>query len=300
MEGERTNRTMRYEGIVIRPPSEADSYLLQVTHGCSHNRCTFCGTYLDKKFSVKPFSRIEEEVRLARRAYPRVRRIFLCDGDALVLPAAELVPILQLLNDAFPELQRIGIYGTAQNILSQPAGDLRAFRELKLGILYLGLESGDDEVLERVKKGVSSAEMIRAAERLHQSGIKLSLIVLLGLGGAEGSLRHAQQSARVVNRMNPRFLSVLTLMLVPGTALHARAERGEFSLPSQMGMLQELREFIAGLELDGCVFRTNHASNYLPLKGRLPHDKDHMLATLDQVLRNGEYSKLRPEFLRGL
>ena len=291
---------MRYEGIVIRPPSEADSYLLQVTFGCSHNRCTFCGTYLDKKFGIKSFEEIREEVRLARRTYREVRRIFLCDGDALVLPPAELVPILELLNDTFPELQRIGIYGTAQNILSRGVDDLTRLRELKLGILYLGLESGDDSVLARVKKGVTSDEMIGAAQCLRSTGIKLSLIVLLGLGGNKGSMDHARLSAGVVNRMQPRFLSVLTLMLVPGTVLYRQAKGGDFRLPSQMGMLKELREFIAGLEIDGCVFRTNHASNYLPLKGRLPHDKAKLLAVLDEVISKEDTLRLRPEFLRGL
>ncbi len=289
---------MRYRGVIIRPPSEAESYILQVTYGCSHNACTFCPTYKGTHFQPRPLREIEEDIRMAARMMPRTRRVFLADGNALCLPAESLMYILGLLKESFPYLERIGIYANGRDINDKSEKELRSLAELGMGIVYLGLESGDDDVLRRVRKLDSSEEMVRAVLKAKRCGILTSVIVLLGLGGREGSLRHAELSARAVSMMNPHYLSALTLMLVPGTPLYRQWERGEFHLPDTEGMLRELRHFIACCQLENCVFRTNHASNYLPLRGVLSRDRDRLLEIIDEASHRPEM--LRPEYMRGL
>jgi radical SAM superfamily enzyme YgiQ (UPF0313 family) len=284
--------------MIIRPPSEARSYLLQVTYGCSYNKCAFCGTYLDKPFAIRDVDDVLEDIGMAGRMYPRTRRAFLCDGNALVLPTSRLVTILEGLSEVFPALQRVGTYANARDILKKGAGDLEILREKKLGIIYLGLESGSDEILRDMNKGETSESMTRAVRLVEECGIKTSVIVILGIGGREKSELHALESARVASRMNPRFLSCLTLMLVPGTPLHARFERGEFELLRPLEMLKEIEVIVENLDLDGTIFRANHASNYLPLKGRFPQDKERLLEEIRAGLR-GQHP-LRPDFLRGL
>jgi radical SAM superfamily enzyme YgiQ (UPF0313 family) len=291
---------MRYHGTVIRPPSEADSYILQVTYGCSHNCCTFCGTYLDKPFRPRETSQVLEDIELASRIIPDTRRVFLADGDALVLSTERLIRILDALGSAFPNLERVGMYANAQNILRKSASDLETLRQKGLGILYLGLESGSDEVLARIKKGATAAEMIEAIRKAKQAGLLESVIGILGLAGPQGSAQHAKLTGQVVSRMDPDYFSMLTLMLVPGTPLHRHWQAGEFQLLEADEMLIELRQMIENLDgLTRCVFRTNHASNYLPLRGTLPEDKARLLATLDNALARGKQA-LRPEAWRGL
>lgn len=289
---------MRFRGLVIRPPSEAGSYILQVTYGCSHNACTFCPTYKGVRFQPRPLEEIEEDIRAAGRLIPFTRRVFLADGNALCLPTEKLEFILRRLREAFPRLERVGVYANGRDINQKSERELRRLADLGLGIVYLGLESGDDEVLRRVQKLDSSEEMVEAVIKAKECGLLTSVIVLLGLGGKEGSLRHARMSAEAVSKMNPHYLSALTLMVVPGTPLYRQWEKGEFVLPDQRGLLEELREFIAACRLEGCVFRTNHASNYLPLKGILSKDKKRLLEVIDEAFRRPEM--LRPEFLRGL
>jgi radical SAM superfamily enzyme YgiQ (UPF0313 family) len=284
---------------VIRPPSEAGSFLLQVTYGCSHNRCTFCVTYKFTRFGVRPFEKVENDIRLASKYNPAIRRVFLCDGDAMCLPTDELVRILDCLNECFPELERVGIYANARDILAKSPAELETLSSKKLGIAYMGLESGNDYILDRVKKGATSGEMIQAVRKAQESGIDMSVIVLLGLGSNEMSRRHAIDSADVVNRMNPRYLSALTLMLLPGTSLFRDYQKGKFELMNPTSILQELKWFLEKVELEGdCTFRTNHASNYLPIGGTLPVDKERML----DVVRLGlsDSSLLRPESFRAL
>jgi radical SAM superfamily enzyme YgiQ (UPF0313 family) len=289
---------LRYEGAVFRPPSEANSYLLQVTLGCSHNKCAFCASYMDKRFRVRPEREVLEDIAMASKAMPGTRRVFLCDGDAMVLKTDRLLRILDALDDAFPQLQRVGIYANARDILKKSEEELRSLREKKLGIAYLGMESGSDEILASICKGATSDDMIRAVRKAEDSGLKASVILILGLGGRAKSREHALASARVASAMNPRFLSCLMLMLVPGTPMHDAYARGEFEPLSPEELMQELRLFVEHLELDGTVFRANHASNYLPLGGRFPKDKEAVLAQIDAAIR-GE-TGLRPEFLRGL
>ena len=291
---------MRYHGMVIRPPSEADSYILQVTYGCSHNRCTFCGTYADKPFRARRTEEVLEDVALARSQLPDTRRVFLADGNALVLDTERLVAILDALNAAFPRLRRVGIYANARDILGKTDADLAALRQRKLEIVYLGLESGSDEVLRRIRKGITAAEMVEGVHKARRAGMRTSVIAILGLGGTELSAQHAEETGRVVNAMDPEYLSLLTLMLVPGTELHRQWQSGAFALPEPAELLHELRRFIARLDgLSRCIFRTNHASNYLPLAGTLSRDKARLLAAIDEALPQGR-SALRPEMWRAL
>lgn len=291
---------MRYYGTVIRPPSEAGSYILQVTYGCSHNRCTFCGTYLNKLFRVRPLVEVLEDIEAARQLLAGVRRVFLADGDALVLSTHKLVPILEALASSFPDLERVGIYANARDLLNKSPAELALLRSKGLGIIYLGLESGSDELLRRIQKGATADQMIAAVHKAKAAGMLTSVIGILGIGGPEVSSHHAEATGRAVSAMDPDYFSMLTLMLVPGTGLHQDWQAGKFELMAPEDMLSELRQVIQHLEgLSGCVFRTNHASNYLPLAGTLPQDKERLLARLDAALAQGR-SALRPETWRGL
>ena len=291
---------MRYHGTVIRPPSEADSYILQVTYGCSHNRCTFCGTYLDKPFRSREVNQVLEDIKLAGSVIPNTRRVFLADGDALVLSTDRLTTILDALGEAFPNLERVGIYANAQNILRKSLSDLENLREKGLGIIYLGLESGSDEVLKFIDKGSTAEEMIAVVRKAKSAGMLVSVIGILGLAGRDGSAEHARLTGQVVSQMDPDYFSMLTLMLVPGTPLHRQWQAGKFQLMEAEEMLAELRQVIQNMDgLTHCVFRTNHASNYVPLRGILPDDKNRLLAILDSALKHGR-EVFRPEAWRGL
>jgi radical SAM superfamily enzyme YgiQ (UPF0313 family) len=291
---------MRYYGAVIRPPSEAHSYILQVTYGCSHNRCAFCGTYLDKPFQVRPPDKVLEDVALAQKRWPGLARVFLADGNALVLSARRLVPILDALNSAFPHLERAASYANARDILDKSEAELALLCRKGLRLVYLGLESGSDEVLRRIRKGAAAAEMVQAVRKAKAAGMLVSVIGILGIAGPELSSLHAEATGQVVSAMDPDYFSMLTLMLVPGTQLYQQWQSGAFQLMEPEAMLGELRQVIGHLEgLSCCVFRTNHASNYLPLEGTLPQDKERLLATLDAALEQGK-SALRPEFWRAL
>jgi radical SAM superfamily enzyme YgiQ (UPF0313 family) len=294
---------MRYDGLIIRPPNEADSLILQVAVGCSHNLCTFCPAFKSKQFRSKPLEQVLQDIdsARAREAYgPGVRRVFLCDGDPLILPSAHLDAILERLNGVFPRLQRIGIYGNAKSILRKTPEDLAQLRTLKLGIVYLGLESGDPETLIAVRKGATPEDMIQAAHRVRAAGIKLNVTVLLGLGGVKRSAEHARATIEVLNQMQPNHVAALTLMVVEHTPLYDEMQQGRFTLPGTFELLAELREIIAGSELKNCLFFSNHASNYFPVQARLPHDKQALLERLDRVLQSRDTSMLRPESSRGL
>jgi len=291
---------MRYYGNVVRPPSEAGSYILQVTYGCSHNECIFCCTYLDKPFDVRPADEVMEDINMAARYMPDTERVFLADGNALVLSNQRLVPILDALSEAFPHLERIGIYGNGHDILRKSETELKELLRRKLSIIYLGMESGNDEVLELAKKGVTAQEMVDGVRKAQDAGLTVSVIAILGLGGVEMWREHAEDTGRIVGEMDPAYFSLLTLMVVPGTELHRMVSAGEFVVPEPLEMLREVRVTIEHIEgVSNCVFRTNHASNYLPLAGTLPQDKERLLMTIDRALAEGE-SILRPEYMRGL
>ncbi|MCL4684970.1 radical SAM protein [Myxococcota bacterium] len=290
---------MRYEGRVFRPPSEHDAYILQATIGCSHNHCTYCDMYRDKRFRVRELGASLEDLQLATRAAgSRIEKLFVADGDALVLPLDHWLPILAGAREGFPRLRRISCYATARNVLDKSDAELAQLRAGGLTRLYLGPESGDDVVLRRIAKGGSAADHIEAARRAHAAGFETSVIVLLGAGGLERSQEHAQHTAALVTAMDPAYFAALTLTVVPGTPIARLAETGRFELPDVAGLLGELRTIIDCARPTDAVFRTNHASNYLPLGGRLPADRVRILRTLDAALAGA--IPLRPESARGL
>jgi radical SAM superfamily enzyme YgiQ (UPF0313 family) len=298
--GLRAEKTMvQYVGAVFRPPSEAGSLIIQATLGCNHNRCTFCGSYRDKRFTIRSIEQIRQDLEEARSLGP-VRRVFLADGDALCIPQSRLMEILEGVNEYIPSVERIGIYANARNILRKSVEDLTALRELKLGIIYLGVETGDEDLLKKIDKGATYAELVEAGKRVKEAGILLSVTVLLGIGGIEGSERHARGTARILTDMDPDYVGALSLMLVPGTELYEEHAAGRFQLPDPFGLINELRIMIAESQVSNCVFRSNHASNYLPTKGTLPDDKDRLIRLIDQVLEAKDQGRLKPEALRAL
>lgn len=289
---------MRYEGNIFRPPSEADSLLLQATIGCSHNRCTFCAMYQDKQFRVRHLDEVLEDIVAAREYYGTdVRRVFLCDGNALILPTPHLLKILTTLERTFPDLQRVGVYANARDLVSKPVADLQELVAHRLSMFYLGLESGSDVILKQIDKGATAEEMIAGVRHGMSAGMKSSVIFLLGLGGRRNWRDNATESARVVSQMNPNYLSALTVTVVPGTPLARRLDSGEFELPEPAEFAAELRLFLEQVDVKATVFRSNHASNYVPLGGRLPKDKERMVTELTEAI---SHHRFKPEYLRGL
>ncbi len=289
---------MHYEGMIIRPPSEAHSILLQVTLGCSHNKCTFCGTFREKRFNIKKDDVIFQDIEFARTHCRRQNRVFICDGDALIVPQRRLVPILERIRDQLPWVERVGIYANTKGIAMKTDEELEELASLGVGIAYMGLESGDDRVLKEIRKGADSARMIKMGQRIKKAGIKLSVTVLLGLAGPERSMIHARETGKVLSAMDPDYVGALSLMLVPGTELYDQHQKGEFTLLGPEQMLAELGEMIAKTCLTNGLFHANHASNYLPIRAQLPRDRD---KTLDLIAKALEGKiELKPEFMRAL
>jgi len=267
-----------------------------VTYGCSNNSCDFCCTYLDKPFAVRPFDEVVEDVTgLPDGIRQRVRRVFLADGDALALSRRRLEEILALLRRELPALERVSCYANAQNLLKKTPDDLRAIRAAGLELLYLGLESGDDLTLADIHKGVTAAQQVEACRKALDAGFELSITAILGLAGPERSLEHARATGAALSAIDPQYIGVLSLMVEPGTRMEARVRSGEFVVPDALTMLRELREMIATTDVSAALFRSNHASNYLPVGGRLPDDKDAMVAALDEVLASPGRARLKPE-----
>lgn len=289
---------LHYEGIIIRPPSEAQSIIIQVTVGCSHNKCTFCGTYKGVRFRIKDDSIIENDIITASREFPFLRRVFLCDGDALIIPHKKLVWILELIRKHMPWIQRIGLYGNAKSILRKSLKELQELKELGLGIVYLGVESGDSETLKNIRKGVSPERMLEAGRLVKEAGITLSVTVILGIAGVDRSLEHARATGQLLSEMDPHYVGVLTLMILPNTPLGDAYRKGLFKMPDQMGLLMELREMLTHTDLSKGLFMSNHASNYLPLKVRFPRGKDEALKIIDSAIQGA--ITLKPEWLRAL
>lgn len=289
---------MRYEGDIYRPPGKWKSYLLQTTIGCSNNTCTFCGMYLDKKFHIRPMADILEDIRMAKAYYGDVERVFLCDGDAIIMRTQELLTILEALHRAFPSLQRVTTYAGPRSTLAKTPEELRTLREAGLTRAYLGVETGCDALLKQVKKGVDAAQMLEAGVRLREAGMDLWVMVILGLAGTgEPSRRHMLDTAAMMNEMKPRHLSALTLTLDPGTELYQDYRAGRFHPITPRESLLEAKLLLENLTVDPLHFTCNHASNYLPLKGGLPEDRDRFLAMLDRALAGEQ--ELRPEWSRG-
>lgn len=290
---------MKYEGMIYRPPSEAGSLILQVAVGCSYNKCTFCHSFQEKAFRVKSFDEIREDIDEAA-LYGPVPRVFLADGDALAMPCEDIARILEYLKLKIQGLERVGIYANAIDVLKKDPAELRELKELGLGIIYLGLESGNAEVLKRIRKNATAEQMILAAGRVREAGILLSLTVLLGVGGVELSREHARDTGRVLSAMDPDYVGALSLMIVPGTPIDAELRAGRFEMPSPFGLIKELEEIVAGCDFTNCFFASNHASNYLSLRIRMPEEKQSALKHIRTVLERGDPGVLRPEYLRGL
>ncbi|MEA1959126.1 MAG: radical SAM protein [Chloroflexota bacterium] len=303
---------------IFRPPSERNACFLPLTKGCSNNTCGFCG-YYGTKLQMRDLDEVKREID-ALALYlktgtvlpdmPRVmymiarqwdgQRVFLQDADALVYPFPKLKETLDHLNEKLPFVQRVAAYATPRDILIKGVDQLRELRERKLGILYVGIESGDDDVLKHVAKGATHEEMVEAGRIAREAGVTLSLTVLLGLGGVEGSRKHALETAGILSEIDPEYAGALTLTLVPGTPLYEEARRGEFHPIDPFQSLEELKLMVEHFEFTDCFFSSMHASNYLPIRGRLPRDKRKLIKELESALSKRDPKMLRPEFMRGL
>ncbi|RPH87847.1 MAG: radical SAM protein [Deltaproteobacteria bacterium] len=303
---------------IIRPPSEHDSYYLALTSGCSNNSCTFCN-FSFSNLGIRDLEDVKQEIdamsvyvnsRRLMPGQPRIvyyilqewdgRKVFLQDGDALVYPYPKLLEALQYLNQKFPNIQRIASYATPQDILRRTVEELKALKEQKLGILYMGVESGDDEVLRRIQKNATHDQMVEAAGKVKEAGILLSATVILGLGGVQGSARHVSETARILTEMDPDYAGALTLTLIPGTALYKEWERGEFELITPFDSLRELKGLVENSTFTNCFFSSMHASNYFAIRGSMPQDRDKILKQLNALLSQKDPHMLRPEYMRGL
>ncbi len=289
---------MHYEGNIIRPPSEANSILLQVTVGCSHNKCAFCGTYIMERFRIKPESIVLEDIAFASKNCGRQRRLFLCDGDALIIPQGRLVNILVEIEKQLPWVTRVGVYANTKSLKMKTLKELKELRTHGLGIVYMGLETGNDITLRKICKGASASDMIQMGKKARAAGYKLSVTVLLGIAGRNRSKLHAEETGKVLSAINPEYVGALSLMLIPGTPLHREFEAGEFPILQPDELLRELRIMIAHTHLSKGLFHANHASNYLPIKARLPRDKEGVLKLIDDAIE-GKVA-LKPEWMRAL
>ena len=292
---------MRYEGNIFRPFSEANSYLLQCTIGCSHNQCTFCGMYKDKKYRVRQLSEIMEDIRMAKDHYGDMEKVFLCDGDAIALETDMLLAIVKKLYQTFPSLRHVGSYVGPQSTLSKSMEELRKLWAAGLTKAYIGVETGDNDLLKKVKKGVGYDQMLKAGRNLVDAGINLSAMVLLGLAGkGEASRRHALATAKICNEMKPQYLAALTVTPMPGTVLYRQVQQGEFELLDPFETLEEMKQIFENITADNMKFVGTHASNYMSITGTLQKDKQKMIAAVDEVLKNRDESMLRPDYMRGL
>jgi len=292
---------MEYEQAIVRPPSEANSLLLPVTFGCSHNKCTFRGTYSNIKLRIRPLEDIKRDIDKVAQNYSRsLQRVFLENGDAIIAPQRRLVEVLKYLKEKFPNLERIGSYTTPQAALIKSVDELKELHKLGLKIAYMGVETGDEELLKKINKGATYDEIVEAGRKIKQAGITLSVTVILGLGGPEGSENHALKTAKILSDIDPDFAGALTVMLVPGTPLHKDWEEGRFELITPFRSLAELKMIIENVKFTDCFFTANHASNYLPIKARLPKQKAAVLKLITEVLETKDMSRLRPEFMRAL
>lgn len=289
---------MRYLGSVYRPPSEARSLIVQVTYGCSHNTCAFCSMYKEKRFAIRPLDEVLEDFRVARQVYHHIEKVFLADGDALVRKAEELYVILDAVRDLFPECRQVTCYASPASVRIRTEAELQTLRQKGLVMVYMGLESGSDEVLTLMRKGHPVSEIVQMGQKVRACGIALSVTAITGLGGPELLEQHAAGTADAFNAMNPEYIGMLTLMVEPGTPLYTWVHEGKFQLLTRPQVLRETRLLVERLDSPGSVFRMNHASNYLALRGTLNGDRNAMLAEIDRA--EHDLSRLRPEAWRGL
>ena len=292
---------MDYVGHVIRPPSEAYSLIIQVTVGCSHNQCTFCGTYKDQKFRLKDMATIKRDIDEAATYRHRFDKAFLADGDVLILPTETIIEIMNYIKLKHPSVTRFGVYGNTKSILKKTPDELAALREQGLGIVYQGIESGNIEVLRRIKKGAFPHRMIETANKIMDAGIQLSQTVLLGIGGTELSHEHARDTGKLLGEMSPDFAGALTVMILPNTSLYQDYVSGKFKLPDKFGLLTELGTMIKNMNVrKRCYFTSNHASNYLPIKAYFPDEQAKVLGMIEKIVQTRNESILKPEHMRAL
>ncbi|GAB6172746.1 radical SAM protein [Paradesulfitobacterium aromaticivorans] len=291
---------MLYEGAIYRPPSEAFSLILQITVGCRHNACSFCSVYKNKRFRIKNKQEISDIITWAKEYHPTTERIFLADGDALTVDTPLLTSVLDRLYQNFPRLERVGIYGGAKDILAKTPEELAHLKAHGLSIVYLGVESGSERILKAVHKGVTPAQMAAAGQKVKANGLTLSCTVIAGLGGKEFSAEHARETAKVISTINPDFLAPLTLMVEPEAPIARTVKAGALTLLNPLESLAEIHSLVQNLELTDCTFRSNHASNYVPLKAHLPEEKEQLLHTIEDILNHNRTEVLRPESMRAL
>ncbi|EJP6471940.1 MULTISPECIES: radical SAM protein [unclassified Clostridium] len=282
---------MRYEGNIYRPPSEANSLILQVTIGCSHNKCSFCSMYKNEKFRVRDLKEIFEDLEESKLYYRRINRIFLADGDALCLKTETLKKILLKIKEIHPQCERVGIYATAKDLLRKSVEELKELKELGLGIVYMGLESGSPEILEDINKGVKVEEYIEASKKAKASGIKSSITIISGLGGKEKWQQHAIETGKSLSLIDPDYVGLLTLLLDEGTEMTEQVKRGEITLLKPEEVMKETKLMLENMNVTNCIFRSNHASNYVALSGTLPRDKENLINIIDNILNGDFYYK---------
>ncbi|MBN2167954.1 MAG: radical SAM protein [Actinobacteria bacterium] len=290
---------MRYEEPVYRPPVESNSLIIQATIGCPHNKCTFCAMYKMKKYRMRPVPEIKADIDSAKRIWPDPPSVFLADGNSIAMKTDDMVDVLDYIREAFPENRRISCYGGARFIRGRKPADLERLKEHGLDIIYMGLESGDDEILRRVNKGVTSKDYVRAAKNVKDSGLNLSTYVLAGLGGRDRTKEHAINSALTLNSMKPDYIRVRTLVILPGTPLYDELESGDFEECSGREIAEETRLLISKLDVEA-MFLSDHVSNYLPIHGKLPGSKEKMLAAVDEVLEHPDHPSLKPRVITSL
>ena len=289
---------MHYQGNIIRPPSEANSIILQATVGCSHNNCTFCGAYKGVRFQIKDDAILDADLDFAAQNCKRLKRLFVADGDGLIIPQPRLIRLFTMIRKKLPWIRRIALYANTKSIMAKSASQLVALQELGLDRVYMGLESGHDPTLAAINKGADSRKMVEAGRRIREAGLFLSVTVLLGIGGIVNSQKHAQATGRVLSEMAPNQIAALTLMVLENTPLYREALAGAFQLPDRQQLLEELKTIVENIHLDRVQFQANHASNYLPINARLGRDKDKILTLIDGALAGAV--RLTPEAMRGL
>lgn len=288
---------MRYEGRVFRPPSEAYSLIVQVTVGCSHNKCTFCDMYKEKRFHLRKLEDVLEDFNIARRQYRYIERVFLADGDALIRKTEDLAVILKHIRKIIPECRRVTSYGSPKSILTKSPEDLALLHSLGLEMIYLGLESGNEQVLKHINKGVTVEDIVRAGQMVKDAGMKLSVTAISGLGGTEMWKEHAIDTAKAFSRMKPDYIGLLTLMFEGDVPLRRECEEGKFHLLTAPQVAKETLLMLEHIDSEGSVVRSNHASNYLTLKGTLNRDREAMCEQIRTALERGGYKK---EYFRAL
>lgn len=289
---------MQYEGVVYRPPSEAYSLIVQVTIGCAHNKCSFCSMYKDKKFRIKSLEEIYKDLYEARKLYNNVERIFLADGDSLVIKTEILEKILLKIKELYPECKRVSAYAAPKDILRKSENELKNLNKLGLKMIYMGIESGDDEILKKITKGVTSFEIIEAGKKVKNASMKLSVTLISGIGGKHRWKENALESAKVISSIDPDYIGLLTLLVEPGTKIYEEVSLGSFELLNPKEIMLETLKLIKNIDVSNCIFRSNHPSNYVALRGNFPEDKEKMLNLIEDFII-GKY-EYRSENFRAL